>query len=200
VAEYDRARALGQECLSTARRSGYGRAEARALRGLGVLSYIQQDLHAARVHLEAGIAAARELGDRWQAAQACIWLSHVEADEGHHAACASLLLDALALGQQLADPSTICERFLDGAAHVAALSGHAERALRLAGAAAAHREAEDAVLFPVVEGLVHRWLAPARTSLGKARTMSVLAQGRALTSEQAVAEACAGLAVAYPET
>jgi len=188
--EYDRARAHGDECLTLARQVVYARGVARALRGLGSLSYIEHDRGAARPQLDASIAAARDLGDRWETAQACAWLGHLEADESNYATSASLFLHTLELGQQLGDKEIFCS-FLEGAAHLVAAAGQPERALRLAGAAAAQREAIDSVLFPVVGALLHDWLAPARTALGRARTTSILAAGRALSLEQALAEASA---------
>jgi predicted ATPase/DNA-binding XRE family transcriptional regulator len=186
--EYDRARAHADECLALARRAGYRRGVARALRALGSISYIRHDGVAARHHLEASIAAARELGDRWETAQASCWLAHLAADEGHHAAAASLLLHQLELGRQLGDAEIMCA-FLEGAAHLAAASGQPERALRLAGAAATQREAIDSVLFPVLESLIHQWLAPARLALGSQQTTAAFAAGQALSREQALVEA-----------
>jgi hypothetical protein len=109
---------------------------------------------------------------------------------------ASLILSNLpssgpVIAQQLGDKELICT-FLEGAAHLAAAAGQPERALRLAGAAAAQREAIDSVLFPVLGSLLYKWLAPARTALGRAGTTTMLATGRALSLEQALAEASAG--------
>jgi len=187
---YHRARTLVSECLAIAQQAGYRRGVARALWGLGSISYIEHDARAARRQLEASLAAARELGDRWVTAQAATWLAHLEADEGHHAAAASLLGQTLELGKQLGDAHTLCA-FLEGAAHLAAASGQAERAPRLAGAAAAHREAKESFLFPVLVSLVDQWLAPARSALGVRRAKAATAEGRALSFDQALAEAAA---------
>jgi predicted ATPase len=186
--EYDRARAHADECLALARQAGYRRGVARALRALGSIAYIEQDGVAAHLHLEASIAAAREVVDRWETAQAANWLGHLAADEGHHAAAVSLLGHLRELGQQLGDAEIMCA-FMEGAAHLAAASGQPERALRLAGAAAAQREAIDSVVFPVLERLIHHWLAPARRALGSERATAAFAAGRALSREHALAEA-----------
>ena len=186
--EYDRARAHAEECLAVARQAGYRRGVARALRGLGSISYIEKDGGAARRQLEASLTAARELGDRWEAAQGVYWLSHLAVDEGDYATAVSLLGHLLELGQQLGDAEILCA-CLEGAAHLAAAAGQAERALRLAGAAAAQRAAIDSVPFPVLERLIDHWLAPARIALGSQRTTAAFATGRALSREQALAEA-----------
>ncbi len=188
--EYDRARAYGDECLALAQQAGYSRGAARALWALGSIRYIEHDGESARLQLEASIVASRELGAWWEIAQASAWLGHVEADAGEHAASAMLFAQTRELGQQLGDKELFCT-FLEGAAHLAAAVGQPERALRLAGAAATQREAIDSVLFPALGSLLHRWLAPARTALGSAGTTSMLAAGRALSLEQALAEASA---------
>jgi predicted ATPase/DNA-binding XRE family transcriptional regulator len=186
--EYDRAHAHADDCLAVARQAGYGRGVARALRALGSIAYIEHDGVAAHRHLEAGLAAAHDVGDWWETAQAAYWLGHLAADEGHHAAAAALLGHLRELGQQLGDAEIMCA-FLEGAAHLAAASGQPERALRLAGAAATQRKAIDSVLFPVLEGLIDQWLAPARMALGSKRTRTAFAAGQGLSREQAVAEA-----------
>jgi tetratricopeptide (TPR) repeat protein len=186
--EFDRARANGDECLVLAHQIGYARGVARALRGLGWISYIEHDRETARLQLEASIASARDINDRWETAQASALLGHLEADEGDHAASASLLIQTLELGRQLGDKEMLCT-FLEGAAHLASTMGRPERALLLAGAAAAQREAIDSVLFPVLGSLLDQWLAPARMALGTSRATSMLAAGHALSLEQALAEA-----------
>jgi hypothetical protein len=138
--------------------------------------------------LEASIATSRELGAWWETAQATAWLGHVEADAGDHATSATLFAQTLQLGQQLGDKELFCT-FLEGAAHLASAVGQPERAVRLAGAAIAQREAIDSVLFPVLGSLLEQWLAPAYAALGTAEATSMLEAGRAMSLEQALAEA-----------
>jgi predicted ATPase/DNA-binding XRE family transcriptional regulator len=187
VGDLERARSQGHECLALARQIGYSLGVARAQWVVGSISYIEHDGEAARHQLEASIAASRELGAWWEAAQASGWLGHVEADAGGHARSASLFAQLLQLGRQLGDRELLCI-FLEGAAHLAAAAAQPERALRLAGAATRQRETIDSVPFPVLERLLHQWLAPARAALGEAATASVLAAGRALSLEEALAE------------
>jgi hypothetical protein len=167
----------------------YPRGVARALRTLGSISYMEGD-RTGRLQLEASIAAALEVGDMWEAAQARALLGHLEAEEGDHAASATQLVRTLEIGRQLGDKEIFCS-FLEGAAHLAAAAGEPKRALRLAAAAATQREAIDSVLFPVLVRLIDAWLAPARAALGESATSSAMAAGRSLSLEQAVAEASA---------
>jgi predicted ATPase len=92
------------------------------------------------------------------------------------------------LSQQMNHAEIAC-MFLEGALHLAAVSGKPDAALRLAGAAAAYREATGSTLFPVMTKLTDSWLAPARSALGRTRSRTLFGNGAKLSSQQAVREA-----------
>jgi hypothetical protein len=79
---------------------------------------------------------------------------------------------------------------LDGFARVAAGEGHAARALRLAGAAAALRADGGAAPGPSWRADLDEHLAPARRALGAAAERC-WAEGQALSDEAALAYAVA---------
>jgi hypothetical protein len=78
---------------------------------------------------------------------------------------------------------------LDGWAMLAAIEGRPERALRLAAAAASRRETAGALLPRAYEALRERVLAPARLAMSEVAGQAAWAAGRALSFDQAVAEA-----------
>jgi hypothetical protein len=119
------------------------------LRTLGSISYIEHDGETGRLLLEASLAAARDVSDRWETAQVSPLLAQLTADEGDHDTSAALLIHTVELGKNLGDKEIFCT-FLEGAARLAAVAGQPERALRLAGAAAALQEAIGSVLFPLL--------------------------------------------------
>jgi hypothetical protein len=82
-------------------------------------------------------------------------------------------------------------RGLESFAGVAAAQGQARRALRLAGAAAALREAMDAPLPPPERAVHEQRLEPTRQALGEPAAAATWAAGQALSLEEAVAEALA---------
>jgi hypothetical protein len=88
------------------------------------------------------------------------------------------------IGQQLGDSEVSC-LFLEGTVHCAAVADQPELALRLAAVADAYRETIGAVLFPVMAGLLHQWLAPARKKLGPERARSLWEAGRKLPLPEA---------------
>jgi hypothetical protein len=71
----------------------------------------------------------------------------------------------------------------------AATAVQAERAARLLGAAAALRERVGAPLRPRRRAHVERAAAPARAVLGEERWAAAFAAGRAMTQQEAIAEA-----------
>ena len=68
-------------------------------------------------------------------------------------------------------------------------AGAWERAARLAGAAEALREASGYELEPADRAFRERYSAEVRAALGEAALEGAMAEGRALTLEQAMAEA-----------
>jgi tetratricopeptide (TPR) repeat protein len=188
VGDMARARAITDECLGLARSAGYARGMVRAEWVLGSLAYYRQDLPAARLHLETSRAASSDLNAWWDAVQATVWLGHVAAEERDYASCASLLSRIREFGQQLGDSEISC-LFLDVSVHLAAVSGQVEKAIRLAAAVEAYRDAIGIALFPVMRNLIQQWIAPARARVGARRAMLLSAAGRQLSLDQALAEA-----------
>jgi hypothetical protein len=78
---------------------------------------------------------------------------------------------------------------LDGLGAVAAKRGDWARAARMAGAAGARRESSGATLDPADRAFRERYLDEARATLGEARLEAAIAEGGALTLEQALREA-----------
>jgi len=70
-----------------------------------------------------------------------------------------------------------------------ALQGQAERALHLVGAAAAIRDAMNTPLAPDEQSQLDRTLAPARDALDGDVVAMALAMGRAMSLDEAIAEA-----------
>jgi len=80
---------------------------------------------------------------------------------------------------------------IDGFACAAASQGLADRALRLAGAAAAIRKRVGTPLAPLQERQLHRWLERARFALRPVRAEHAFAAGSEMSLDDAVAEAIA---------
>ena len=109
---------------------------------------------------------------------------------GEVAEAEALQREALALYQELGDQRG-CARGLEELASTAGVAGQGERAARLLGAAAAVRETIGAPQPPQEQTDVEQAVAAARAALGEEAWAAAYAAGRALSLEQAIAEALA---------
>jgi predicted ATPase len=155
-----------------------------ALRILGDVSFRQTDYPAARALLEDSLAHARQVaGQPWIAAVLPL-LAHVLIEQADDPAALAALDEALTLYRRLRDRQVLA-RALEAAAHLAISRGHAERGLRLVGAAAAVRETAGAPISTPDRDTLEGWLAPARTQLGHAGAEAALTAGRDLDPDAA---------------
>jgi len=177
-----------EESLALIQTVGERRDVAVALTNLGIAVYAQHDLaRAANVFTEA-LALGRQLGERDMIATNLSNLSSVALRQGDIPQAETLQCEALALYQALGDPRR-CAVGLEGLASTAGMARQGERAARLLGAAEALRETLGAPIPPPERADVERAVAEARAALGEEAWGRALAAGRALTLEQAIAEA-----------
>ncbi|HSH79246.1 MAG TPA: tetratricopeptide repeat protein [Herpetosiphonaceae bacterium] len=182
------ARLLYEESLAIRRRLGDLSGVANALNNLGLVLHEQGDYAAARAVLEESVVTSRELGDREAIVYALGSLCEVLLDGDDYAAAWPLLEEGLAISRDLGD-KRLMSFLLEDAGAVAAAQVRPERALCLAGAAAALRENINMPLAPYEQARLDRRLAPARAQLDPAAWEMAAAEGRAMTLEQAVAYA-----------
>jgi predicted ATPase/DNA-binding CsgD family transcriptional regulator len=167
---------------------------ALATRDLGWLAHLSGDNQGARVLLEEGVIAFRSIGDWSSIGITRVLAVPVAIETGDFAAARAWAAEAWGAFRRLGD-RWLVPWLLDELASLAAAEGHAERALRLAGAADAHRTSIGAVLPVVFAARRDRWLAAARARLTSAAAGAVWDQGQALSTEQSFAE---GLAAPPP--
>jgi predicted ATPase/DNA-binding CsgD family transcriptional regulator len=106
----------------------------------------------------------------------------------------ALYREGLAIVRGMHGPGSI-GNMLTGFAGLAGAQGHWVRAVRLAGACAALRESWQTPVIPLMGQILEEGLDRARQALGEATYAATWAQGRALSLEEAVAEALAPDAV-----
>ena len=182
------ARALYEEAIAIQRERGNLRSEAAGLNGLGDVALYQGDLEAARETQNRSLAIQRELGDKSGMAFSLRLLGRVAVREGDLTSARTLLAESLELFTEVGDTGGVADA-IEAMAEAASAAGDAERALRLAGAAAAHREVIHVPLAGPDREQLERSLEAARTKLGAAAAQRVFAAGRALALDQAVVEA-----------
>jgi predicted ATPase/DNA-binding CsgD family transcriptional regulator len=152
---------------------------------------------AARAFLEESLGLFRELEDKMYVGTSMWFLARAQIDEGDHAAARAHLKEVLETLQPSLYLSSryrwlnrwFFPRVLEGVAQLAAAEGEAARALRLAGAATALREAIGVGEVLSFRAYVERSLEPARRALGEKAGAKAFEEGRALTPEEALSEA-----------
>jgi predicted ATPase len=183
--DYAAARSLLEKSLAIERELGNKRGIAMSLNNLGLVAASQDDYAAARSFYEESLTIRRELGDKQGIANSLGNLGEVARDQGDYTAARSLHEESLAICRELGDKLGIAY-LLEGFVALAAAQGQPGRALRLAGAAAALREAIGAPLPPTYQAEFERHLETARQALGEEASATALAAGWAMTMEQAI--------------
>jgi tetratricopeptide (TPR) repeat protein len=184
------ARAICEEGLQINRALGHQQGIADGLINLGRIAQSQGDFASARRLIGEALAIWRALSDEVGIEWALSQLALVALEGGRYAEARPPLVEGLTLCDAIGEKWGICVA-LEGFGWLAAAADQLERALQLAGAAAALSEAWGIVGGPGRQGALARWLPSAREALG-AEAGRAWAAGRAMTKEQAVAFALDG--------
>jgi Tetratricopeptide repeat len=188
--EYAAARALLEESLPPFRAHDDVGMIAWVRNELGLVAAGQGQDDEARALCRESLAAWRAQRDQPGIAQALLALGLTAVDRGDHAAAAPVLHECAVLCRELGY-RWLMPALFEGLAGRAAGRGQPERALRLAGAAGALREALGLFAPRADQARLERWLEPARHQLGPTAAAAAWAEGQAMTPEQAVADALA---------
>jgi predicted ATPase len=182
------ARSLFEECLSISRQLKDRAGMAWALDQQGDLAREQGDVQAARSLYEQSLTMFRQIGDRWGVAGALADLGNLARDQMDFAASHRLYRESMETFRELGHKRGIA-RLLECFATSAAVEAQPERALRLAGAAAALRQAVGASPSPAELLRLEKNLEPARKSLTDAARSAAWIQGWGMSVEAAIAQA-----------
>ncbi len=187
--DYEFARSLYEEAISIFRERNDPTAVARVLNHQGDLAREQGDFEAAGSLYERSLVTFREFGDRWGVAGCLADMGSLALERGEFSAADSLYRESLEIFHGLEHKRGIA-RVLEHLACSAAARGRSQRALKLAGAAAALRQALGTPLPPAEQAGLEKGLEPARRALGREGAAAWM-EGWATPIEEAVAEALA---------
>jgi predicted ATPase len=182
---YAQARVLYDECLSIFRELGDGAGVAWVLNHQGDVLREQGDLKTARSLYEQSLATFRELNDRWGIAGSLADLGNLVREQGDFAASDTLYRESLTLFQELGHKRGIA-RVLESFAASAAEQAQPERALRLAGVAAALRQTIGAPPTHTEQAKLEQSLAAARRRLTMTTSRTVWLEGWVMPVEIAI--------------
>ncbi|MGC1370737.1 MAG: protein kinase [Candidatus Sulfotelmatobacter sp.] len=186
--EYGHARALYVECLSIFRGLGDRMGVAWSLNHQGDVAHDQGDSEAAQTLYEQGLAIFREVDDRWGIAGTLADLGSLAREKRDYSTARCMYRESINCFQELNHRRGIA-RLLEYFACLAASQLEGERALRLAGAAAALRHHIGAPLTPAEQAKLEMSLHIARQALTNKVGATAWLEGWALPAERAIAEA-----------
>jgi predicted ATPase/class 3 adenylate cyclase/DNA-binding CsgD family transcriptional regulator len=188
--DHRRAQSLYDEALRTYRQRGDQQGIADALSHLALIALHEGDRTTARSFEQESLDIWRALGDMQGVAWALEGLGKVELEAGDREGAITSFREGLEVARGIGHGWAIA-LLIDGFACAAASQGLADRALRLAGAAAAIRKRVGTPLAPLQERQLHRWLERARFALRPVRAEHAFAAGSEMSLDDAVAEAIA---------
>jgi ATP/maltotriose-dependent transcriptional regulator MalT len=196
--DYDRARVVAEECQALGEQAGDLVSARPAIWALAWVALGTGEHELASSHMARVLRVSEAIGDTMAIAVTRANLGVVLAAKGDFAGAREHLIESLRLNQSIKDLGGIAFS-LDGLATAAVLGGHADRALRLAGAAAALRRESGIALPSRAQGRLDAKFAPARAALGDVAAGKAFAAGQALCLEEAIEEALAPESVPLPD-
>ena len=184
------ARVMLEESLAISQEIADRRGIAWSLYIWGLVAREQREHARARSLTEQGLAIQKELGDRRYIAYSLDALGALATDEGDYATARTLHQQALSIFLELGERFGIFATLWFIAAMLAA-EGKFERSLRLFGAVMAMRQSAGAsqAFPPLIETKTQQVLQAAQQALGEAACMAALAEGQAMSAQQAIAYA-----------
>jgi predicted ATPase/DNA-binding CsgD family transcriptional regulator/DNA-binding XRE family transcriptional regulator len=197
VGDGEAARRAYEESLRLFRAVGDNNMTAHPIGGLGVLAFDRGERERGRALLEESVTIFRASGDRRYLALELDRSGDLACEAGDSGAARRAYCESLAVAAELGARNQIAYT-LEGFAMLAAAQAQPERALRLAGAAAALRDTAGRPRRPAERPRLERALAAARAALGPAAP-GAWQRGRRLTTEQAIAAALEAPAGTGPE-
>ncbi len=186
--DFSRAYALYAESLAIFQGVGDNAGVAWSIDYQGDVARDEGDSAAAQSRYEQALAMFRELGDHWGVAGALADLGNLAGDQRDYPRARQLFRESIKVFQQL-DHKRGIARLLECFARSAAAQSQAERALRLAGAAAALRHKIGAPLPPSEQVKLEASLDVARLAVSAAAGTTAWLEGWALPLETAIEEA-----------
>jgi predicted ATPase/DNA-binding SARP family transcriptional activator len=208
LGDYDRAQALLEESLALSREFGNDLQAAKPLIVLGTVQMMRGDYPGALGYLHESMAITQELGVPRELAIALCCLGMVARLEGDLETSRARYVESTRLHQRLGNRFELVPCLVGLACTSVAIGEQAvrtdeetesprarawwARGTRLFGTAEALCETNRWTLFATDQIDRERWVAAARAGLGEAAFAAAWAQGRALSLDQAVAQALEG--------
>jgi DNA-binding CsgD family transcriptional regulator/tetratricopeptide (TPR) repeat protein len=190
MGDLSRARAALEESVSLLRDAGDPWQLGSAILAQAVMAHEQGAVDEAEALASEALSLYQQAGERRSVALALAHLGSIALARGDQRTSHDRLSQSMAIQQELGDMAGIAfvlERF----SGLASAQGRYAAAVRLTATAETLREAAGSPLSPSGQARVGQTLLPAQQALGEAATADARRAGRALTLEEAIAEALA---------
>jgi tetratricopeptide (TPR) repeat protein len=181
--DYGMARTTYETTLAVFRSNGDVRGVAFALNGLGDVALAQGDYSTARRLYDESLSKFQQIEDHWGVGGVLRDLGDLTRRDGDYSRAAAFYKEALAVFRKLGHRSGVA-RALELLACCAACQAAPERALKLAGAAAALREELGTPLSAAEREELDQILRRVRENLTAPDQAKAWAEGRAMTLDQ----------------
>jgi predicted ATPase len=185
---YALARSLHEESRVIFEQLGDSTGMAWSLNYQGDVAKEQGEIPVARELYEQSLNLFRKLGDKWGVAGCLMDLGNLARDEGDEKKSRLHYAESMKLFQELRQKRGMA-RLLDCLACSAALQSQPERALRLAGSAAAMRRILGVPLPMAEQTRLEKTLDPARQSISPAKAAAAWMDGWTMATDKAIQEA-----------
>jgi predicted ATPase/class 3 adenylate cyclase len=182
---FEEAVKLYEEVVVLRREIGDKRGIAHSLYALGRFVLGQGDHERAVALGEEGLAMCRELEDKWGIAVSLGILGHVARHQGDYSRATRLVKESLALSRELGFKLGIA-LCLEELAGSTGAQGQPERAAHLYGAAEALRQVIGSPILPSERADYDRSVAAVRAGLGEEAFAKAWAEGRRMSTEEAI--------------
>ncbi len=183
--DYSRAQWALREATSIFEELGDRSGAAWSINQQGDIAREEGNGAAARELYQRALSAFREDGDPWGSARSLTDLASIDCEQGDHLAAHAAYREALQIFAGLGHRRGTA-RALEGSACLALAEGYAERALKLAAAAAHLRQEIKAPLNQAEQSKFDQTLLPAWESLGESEGKSAWLEGSAMSMEKAI--------------
>jgi predicted ATPase len=186
--DYALARTLHEESRVIFEELGDSTGMAWSLNYQGDVAQEQGEVSVARELYEHSLSIFRKLGDKWGVAGCLMDLGNLARDAGDEKKSRAQYAESMKLFQELGQKRGMA-RLLDCLACSAALQSQPERALRLAGSAAAMRRVLGTPLPVAEQARLEKTLELARQSISPAKAAAAWMDGWTMATEKAIQEA-----------
>ena len=187
---YDDSWAYHERALALRQEVGDRQAIGVSMTGLGAIAVLRHDNEEARRQFEGAMRLSREVGDAWMVAIGHNNLGNALRGLGDYDAARANYADSLRAYRDYDDRWALAF-LLEDIGQLAALTGQAERAFELVGAADSLRAQIGAPRAPALEAELEAQLAPARASLDTEAREAAQLRGRELDASEAIERAAA---------